>query len=112
MNKLLELQLNVWKLTGTINRLQSVETRIHGRRYRADDGDHRVRGRQRAARRGRRTRADPTCGRTPGRIPPTRQIARATGAVWTRERGRDYDGGHGAAIGGRREPGSTAGVRL
>ena len=27
MNKLLELQLNVWKLTGTINRLQSVETR-------------------------------------------------------------------------------------
>ena len=27
MNKLLELQLNVWKLTGTINRLQAVETR-------------------------------------------------------------------------------------
>ena len=27
MNKLLELQLQVWKLTGTINRLQSVETR-------------------------------------------------------------------------------------
>ena len=27
MNKLLELQLSVWKLTGTINRLQSVETR-------------------------------------------------------------------------------------
>ena len=27
MNKLLELQLKVWKLTGTINRLQAVETR-------------------------------------------------------------------------------------
>ena len=27
MNKLLDLQLNVWKLTGTINRLQAVETR-------------------------------------------------------------------------------------
>ena len=27
MNKLLELQLQVWKLTGTINRLQAVETR-------------------------------------------------------------------------------------
>ena len=27
MNQLLELQLQVWKLTGTINRLQSVETR-------------------------------------------------------------------------------------
>ena len=27
MNKLLELQLSVWKLTGTINRLQAVETR-------------------------------------------------------------------------------------
>ena len=27
MNKLLELQLKVWKLTGTVNRLQSLETR-------------------------------------------------------------------------------------
>ena len=27
MNKLLDLQLNVWKLTGTINRLQALETR-------------------------------------------------------------------------------------
>ena len=27
MNKLLELQLNLWKITGTINRLQAVETR-------------------------------------------------------------------------------------
>ena len=111
MNKLLELQLNVWKLTGTINRLQSVETRSTDEDTELTTATAEYADVNAQAGRGGRTRADPTCGRTPGPYHRPGRPRAAGARKACQPGGRSY-GSTGASYAGRRDPRSAASVRV
>ena len=111
MNKLLELQLSVWKLTGTINRLQAVETRSTDEDTELTTATTEYADVQRPSSSRRANASGPGWRPHAWSTPRTRPSAKQRALCGTRETwARFFTAVMETAIGGRGKPGSPAGV--